>query len=1122
MISLSRVHFIFIMLLAAPLVTPSAADAAPAEPDHRSAPDPVRIDLAVPAAVAMGAPFALEATLTATWRDLPGTKVSLELAPGVTAAGATTLVIDLARDAPATLRFLLSATEAGAHALTLRASADTAHGALGGERTGYVVLPAQGLGAFHQDLVPSDGPRVRLAPVAAKLVPIEASGAAATSSDDGAAATSAARIPPPREGAPSAAEMEAATMEPKGGIGALGHSTFQLRVCWAYESEASPPVDRPQRGATIQVWDLDDISDDFLAEGVTQNDGCWTSPDIGREDTDGGADNQDVYVLIHLCNSWVCAYDADEDAYVYQVEYGELGGEDFIELGTFKAPGGDQFGSRAFQYAYTGGWFAVNHMHAPGFSTSGPGVDLWAPSTDDSCDKGGMFFRRTENRIHVCSDSDRSPEDVGHEFGHWVHWVLYGQDDDAWPSPGGDHNLCDDNQNRGLSWTEGWGNFYGPRAFNEVVAPSSDNNRNYDRPWDGSSFSIDMETGTCNLSGDDNEMHVAFSLWDIRDTEVDGVDTMSASNQFIGSVVGACNDANFRDLFDGGSCSWISQGGDPCNFVRASFQNSIDFDDNSPTASMTSQGAFAWVRGTVGLAANVADPDQGCMPEAEFRVSHDSVCDGNDTLAGFDIFGPTYTKDFDSKKISDDGSVWTCARASDGPQQSPWSTSTSHIGVDNTPPSVGGTLGGTLGNEGWHLTPVSVTLSCSDGLSGVGLVRYWIDNEVVPTTYASAFTVAGEGSHTVLFECLDNAGNSDFGVRLFKIDTRDPATGLLYDGPTGENGWYVGDVTVTLSCTDPTPGSGCDATHVTHRFPGGNSSAFDYSAPIVVTGEGRHEIDHASEDVAGNVEATETLHLAIDTLPPVGEITGATDGTFSYPGSEVLGGLFTNEPTLTLSYHAADGASGLQLVSVLGDSDAYTGQLDANGTLTISLPPGISSWTVLAEDMAGHVATLGSFQVVSIPTGTFDGVDPRTSGWWKNIPRTGAYDPAALAAFLPLANVASHALGFPLDRYAGVTVDNYDLYLQSAPPSADERVRKELTAAWLNFVSGREPAAQAVDLDRVNGWPLVVTNTGGSTETLALNVLLEAERRLAEAPDDAQLNAIKNVLSALNSGGTNA
>lgn len=1081
----------------------------PKEDLHYVMPDPVGVSLAASPAPGLDRPFTLTATLVANWQDLPGTSITLALPDGIERVGDTRGTIDLAFGEPATMTFTLVPTAMGTHEIRLLASADVEGATLGGSRVGFVVVDETGMGAFYQDMVPRASRLQVDAPVRA-AAPAKALADAPVTLERGTAPDAADPPVLPETAPHRALESGGESAGARDGISTLASSTFQVKVCWYYESEAATPVDTPQRFTTVQVWDEDDISDDKLAEGVTGSDGCYTSPPIGREDTDGGAGNQDMFVRIHLCNTWVCVEDSDEDFYVYRVDYGDVGDADFIDLGGYKAPSGDQIGSRAFQYANNAGYFAANYLQA-GITSGGPQVTLWAPSQDSNCP--GMFLRRSENRIHVCSDSDRSPEDVGHEFGHWTQWNLYGQS--FWPSPGGPHNLCTDSENRGLAWTEGWGNFFGPRVGREVVAPGADNNQNYDRPWDGSSFSISMETTYCTQSGDDNEMRVAQSLWDIRDTSVDGVDTGFASNSFIASVVNNCDSNNFREFFDGNSCNWISQGGDPCTFMRAAYQNNVDFDDHIPYVAITSQGSFQWLRGTAYMSATASDSDQGCTPSVEFRVSHDSTCNASDTWVDSDPSSP-YLVSFDTTTFTDDGSVWACAESSDGLKKSGWAV-TGQFGIDNTRPTLGASFGGTSGNDGWWRSAVGVTLGCTDALSGVDTIQYSVDLGSL-ASYTGTFSVSDEGAHFVFYECADHAGNVDYGGTWLYIDTRAPSTTTNVTGPMGEHGWYVGDATVSFACADPTPGSGCDATHATL-----DAATFDYSAPFTVTGDAIHHVGYASEDVAGNLEGAGSFSVPIDTTPPTGAITSATDGAFTYDATYVAGGLFTNSGSINVSYHAADATSGLQWVSAVGDTDTYAGVLAINGTLTLTLPAGISTWTITAKDMAGHTATIGTFSVVSIPPGTFaGGIDPRTSGWWKNAVKSGAYTQAQLDAMLPLINVASHSFGGPDNHYAELNASNLYTVLQSNPPTADERAEKELAAAWLNLVSGREPAAKAVDLSSVTGWQLVVRNTGVSSTTSALNVIAQAEKRLTESPDTSLLNAVKNVLSALNSGSLNA
>ncbi|MHB1260465.1 MAG: hypothetical protein ACYC2H_01990 [Thermoplasmatota archaeon] len=108
------------------------------------------------------------------------------------------------------------------------------------------------------------------------------------------------------------------------------------------------------------------------------------------------------------------------------------------------------------------------------------------------------------------------------------------------------HNLCDDNQNRSLSWAEGYGNFFGPAVDNFMYGvPGGTGDSNYNRPV---SFSRSMETAGCGaVEGDDNEWNVATMLWDIWDTNNDDFDVASNSQSTIHARISACDDATFND-----------------------------------------------------------------------------------------------------------------------------------------------------------------------------------------------------------------------------------------------------------------------------------------------------------------------------------------------------------------------------------------------------------------------------------------------------------------------------------------------------------------------------------------------------------------------------------------------
>jgi len=151
-----------------------------------------------------------------------------------------------------------------------------------------------------------------------------------------------------------------------------------------------------------------------------------------------------------------------------------------------------------------------------------------------------------------------------------------------------------------------------------------------------------------------------------------------------------------------------------------------------------------------------------------------------------------------------------------------------------------------------------------------------------------------------------------------------------------------------------------------------------------------------------------------------------------------------------------------------------------------------------------------------------DVIDPQGSGFWKNAVTNGAYTSLELSQLLDEVNVVSRAFGAPDNRYAEASLLNYQSYLDVNPNSvADLKVRKELLVAWLNLVSGREPAAQKIDLKSISAWPTVVTNTAGSSVTTALNLVRECERRLEQSPSATLLDTIQTLLEKLNSGKLN-
>ena len=379
--------------------------------------------------------------------------------------------------------------------------------------------------------------------------------------------------------------------------------------------------------------------------------------------------------------------------------------------------------------------------------------------------------------------------------------------------------------------------------------------------------------------------------------------------------------------------------------------------------------------------------------------------------------------------------------------------------------------------SGFGSADCTLHLTKQDGLEGHYTVEYW---------GVDATTGSIEATHT----------------EEFRVDNTAPTTSASLAG-TFLRGWYRSPVTVTLSATD---GAGVGVGYTTYEVDAGQLTT--YTAPFAVSGDSAsHSVVFSSQDKLLNTEADKSVSFAIDGTPPTLTIGQGSDGTFTYTQDELVNGVFTNGALLQINYASSDALSGMWEVRIDGTPIGFT------GTTYVALPAGISTHSLVAEDTAGNLTTLTVPVVKVIPLAV---PDPQGAGYWKSAP-------AGLGALLDGVNVVSRAFGAPDNRYAEVTLSNYQSYLTpGANPTPDQKVARELLVAWLNLVSGREAAAQKIDVKSVMGWWNVVENTGGqqgSSVTTALNLVRESERRLEEP--SPPLDTIQSLLDKLSSGKLN-
>ncbi|MFD0747243.1 OmpL47-type beta-barrel domain-containing protein [Phytohabitans flavus] len=172
-------------------------------------------------------------------------------------------------------------------------------------------------------------------------------------------------------------------------------------------------------------------------------------------------------------------------------------------------------------------------------------------------------------------------------------------------------------------------------------------------------------------------------------------------------------------------------------------------------------------------------------------------------------------------------------------------------------------------------------------------------------------------------------------------DDTAPVTVSKVDG-TAVAGWYTGPATVTLTATDNQGGSGVARTE--YQLDGATTWTA-YTEPILVAGDGAHEVRFRSVDEAGNVEATKSTAIKIDATAPV------TAATFAPPSD---GGWHAGAVPVTLA--STDAGSGVDKVEWSLDGGPwtpYTQPVDITGN-------GEHELLYRATDKAGNAETLKS------------------------------------------------------------------------------------------------------------------------------------------------------------------
>jgi WD40 repeat protein len=259
----------------------------------------------------------------------------------------------------------------------------------------------------------------------------------------------------------------------------------------------------------------------------------------------------------------------------------------------------------------------------------------------------------------------------------------------------------------------------------------------------------------------------------------------------------------------------------------------------------------------------------------------------------------------------------------------------------------------------WHSTPVRVQFDFWDEVSG-DVWHYVSTDDGASWDLAYYVDIAApadhsnDGVHVIRYQAVDGVGNwtAEKTVRV-KIDTRKPRTAIS-GVPAG---WTRYDVPLLLTPSDV--GSGVGGVH--WRLDG---TVWWTDLPedgiVTVTEEGDHSFEYYAWDNAlpNNVEAVKTATVKIDKTKPMPVASNAITvvrgktATFKYTLADNL------SPTCTVKLVIKKNTTTVKTVLLgIKASPLQVPPRAYAKSLTVKLPVGAYTWTIVAKDLAGNSKT---------------------------------------------------------------------------------------------------------------------------------------------------------------------
>jgi M6 family metalloprotease-like protein len=167
-------------------------------------------------------------------------------------------------------------------------------------------------------------------------------------------------------------------------------------------------------------------------------------------------------------------------------------------------------------------------------------------------------------------------------------------------------------------------------------------------------------------------------------------------------------------------------------------------------------------------------------------------------------------------------------------------------------------------NEAFLAANPDIAAQIPDPADSYDIYARAIDPATGILTSATLSAQAIEPGETVA-HALSLAADGTPAVALGVVDLAPPVTSASLSGAEGDNGWFLGPVTVTLAADDA-DGSGVASTE--YSTDGGLNWAA-YAGPFEIAGDGAHAVMFGSRDGAGNSEATGSVTFTVAAPSPL-------------------------------------------------------------------------------------------------------------------------------------------------------------------------------------------------------------------------------------------------------------